>query len=510
VRRARANDHWRRLVEEKDRRQISLRSFQFDGVTGLGTSAVPLHEGLTVICGANGVGKSTLLTISRLTLDPRSATARTRCRHENCSAKMEVSLSKFPGQVLEFKIENGTPTVPEEADIPVFRIDPGEEWFQIKTLVRKTANWNELLDQIDSRALDRKELARLSFLTGKNYSACELYEITEFDALDEFPYVTVTLDGHDYSFEEMGAGEGALFLIWWHLNRIPARSIILLEEPETHVAAHSQRALMDCVAESCERNVCCIMTTHSSEIISCVPKECIRLLIRQGAGVEVQACPMDSVLNSVLGVGIEKRLVAIVEDRCAREVTVELLRLLRPEIANRVLVTDVGDDSAVVHNGRFFPEMDTLRAVCILDGSERGRFKRPGNLKHPVIFLPTIYAPDEMLREYCRNEPDRIAERLDANRDLVVGTLASINGADHHDWLESLEQGLGTSYVRTVGALLAVALEDAGFREASLQFIMEITELVDPTLVAEEPDADEDEGVVEGDVGKAAEVGNNA
>ena len=61
VRAARVVDHRRHLRDKRDRWKFRLERFAFEGIPSLGREELSFSSPLTVICGPNGVGKTTLL-----------------------------------------------------------------------------------------------------------------------------------------------------------------------------------------------------------------------------------------------------------------------------------------------------------------------------------------------------------------------------------------------------------------------------------------------------------------
>lgn len=437
---------------------------------GLGAATIPLHHSLTVVCGANGVGKSTVLSIAELVLDYDNASHRSQRRHENC--QVDAVLQRTEGENTEekiFRFLNGA-TQPADSPIDVHRLDPGAEWFRIKNLVRADRNWPEFLQQFGTRSLEQHDLDMLSFLTRKNYTACDAFEIDEYGDEDVFPYARVTANGESYGFEEMGAGEGSLFLMWWFFDRFNAPGLILLEEPETHITGHSQRALMDYLAKQCDRDMVCITTTHSTEVISYVPHECLRLLVRQAGQVAVVESPSYGMLNTILGVGEQVKLIVLVEDRCARELIREMLRLLRSDICNSTSVADVGSNNVVISNAQNYPELDCPKMLCVLDGNERDT-EIPDNVKHSVEFLPSERAPEQFLRDACDGKAEQLAQILGVTTVEVTVALAAAEGVNHHQWLFDLIAALNLTYERMVSVLLRVAITDDATRNQCQEFV---------------------------------------
>ena len=97
-------------------------------------------------------------------------------------------------------------------------------------------------------------------------------------------YFEVTTEGVTYGSEMMGLGELALHLMLWHLERVEPQSIMLIEEPETHISPRSQQALLNVLARaSARKKLWVIVTTHSAGIVARIPREHIRLVYRDGA-----------------------------------------------------------------------------------------------------------------------------------------------------------------------------------------------------------------------------------
>ena len=470
MRRARANDYWRHVRDPTRHRPWKTTSLTFNKVLGLGAATIPLHHALTIVCGANGAGKSTLLSVAELVTDYENCSARSRIRHDNCEISAELEHTSGQNTSSKtFALVNGEHQ-PSDTPINVHRLDPGAEWFRIKDIVRADPNWVEYLQQFEPRILEQPELEMLSFLTRKDYSACEVFEIEDYADENIFPYARVTANGESYGFEEMGAGEGSLLLMWWSFDRFDAPGLILLEEPETHITGHSQRALMDYLAKQCDKNMTCIATTHSTEIISYVPHECLRLLARQAGQVSVIESPTYAMLNTTLGVGEQVKLIVVVEDRCAREMIKELLRLLRSDICNVAAVSDVGSNDVVIRNARDFPVIDCPRLLCVLDGNERDT-DLPQQLRHPVEFLPGDLAPEKFLRDGCNGNQQELAQALAISTDEVVIALAAAEGVNHHEWLFDLSNAFNVTYERMVSALVRVALVDPERRGACQLFV---------------------------------------
>lgn len=471
MRHARANDHWRRLCDPARERPLKLRSLEFSEVIGLGDGNIPLHQSLTVICGANGVGKSTILKVCGLTLELQTAETVDRDRHSNARVTITVTNTAGHNEEKIFSFDRNIGSVPGDVDIDIHRVDAGADWHRLKNLIAIEANWYELLEQHGERICSDDELAELSYITGKQYSECRLWEIDDYgDGENTFPYFRVTAEGHEYGFEEMGAGEGSLFLIWWYLKQVRRPGVLLLEEPETHVTCRSQRALMNLIAEPCSQRLCCVVTTHSPDIISHVPQECLRLVLRDQGVARIVNAPDDTQLRLVLGVEIPKIVTALVEDECARVLTKEILRVFRSDISSRVHIQIAGSDGDIISILRHFPNSTQgPKIVAVFDGDQKQNYEVPAypsefipdGMKHPVEFLPSTGSPEEFLISVGQNAGQQISAALQVSEYQVIAVLASITGLDHHDWLTEFAERLNIDFERAVSILLNIAIQNA-------------------------------------------------
>ena len=136
------------------------------------------------------------------------------------------------------------------------------------------ANFNDLVEPLTPIELTAPELDRLNYVVGKNYARCQLFEIPEYADFDRFPYFRVTANGVEYASDAMGQGELSLLIMLWVLRDLKPNSILVLEEPESHVSPRSQAALMNVIAEACsQKGLWVIVTTHSPTVVARIPRE---------------------------------------------------------------------------------------------------------------------------------------------------------------------------------------------------------------------------------------------
>ena len=457
MKRARANDYWRRLY--KQQYQWSCQEVSFAPGGNAGGITLRLNGAITVICGGNGVGKSTLLKLACFGIDSSVIKTIELARHRGASITAIVTINGSNA--------SRTATIGSQADATppsagVVRIvDPSSAAQHIKRLIYDQENFSELLDPLESRVLAENEIGELSYMVGKPYSSVEVYEIEEYSDIEAFPYFRVECEGTEYGFEDMGAGEAALFYLWWFMSTSPESSFALLEEPENNVSLRSQTAAMNVIARICaERRIWCVLTTHSAEVVGCVPREHVRLVVRHEGQTVLTDGPTDELLESTIGLRIPRSCIAICEDRLARIVIRSIVRHRLPSIQKRLVVCDAGSNGDITKALDSFPESDELpKMVGVCDGDQRGAASAT---RHQILFLPGALAPEVLLKNAIAGKAASLAQRLKVDDTRVVAQLAALAGLDHHDWLIDFSKGLGINFETVVDELVAFWLDDPG------------------------------------------------
>lgn len=455
MRSARAQD-WRRRISEKIY-ALRLDLLVFKRVIGIGSGEVPFKGAITALCGGNGVGKTTLLRAVLGALDPSNANPLIR---RMLDSELEASLTvDGEAQKRASRFQSDVEPIIDGSDSPpITRIDPGAESARLISLFSETPNLDELLEPLAPAESDRDELAALSYLVGREYSSCKTYEIEEYNNQPTFPYFVVESWGATYGSEHMGLGELALFLMYWQLKRIGAGSVLLLEEPETHISPQSQHALLDIIAKfSTQKSLWVILTTHSPGILANIPLKHIRLLSREGGAVTVNNSPTRSQLNSVLGIRQQFLGALLVEDRAAKEFARAWLNHNDPEILRWFDIVTTGSEAETIAALKF-PKIDGwLSLIGIFDGDARARIKE--DFRWPYAFLPGKQSPERTLREAAIGKAALIAQRFNHPVEEIAFILSEIEGRDPHDWFEEFYKRLGVSYEQLMSALFSVWVE---------------------------------------------------
>lgn len=457
MRQARAGDRWRGVSKKPFTN--ALRSFEFENVTGLGKGQIAFGGSVTVICGGNGVGKSTLLNtildFVQLTNTLATSTPTLRVKDATLSGSMTVEGIDI---VVNWFSESMTsrPTAP--TSIQVTMLDPGKFAVKLSDFLSKEQNFHELLDGLSPRNLD-KEVETLCALVGKDYESSQVYEVEEYsgDYEEPFPYFIVNEHGVSYGSEKMGLGELSAHNLFWQIDRCPENSILLIEEPETYLSPRSQLALMNHIADaSLRRNLWIILTTHSPTIVSHVPPDHIRLLARQSGGVSVISSATLDQLDRVLGVSHPIKGIIMVEDTAATIFLSTLLRRLAPDLSHQYEIVGVNSYSNIEKVLQVFGDIDLpVKLIGVYDGDRSNQLKE---LPRTQVCLPTEQPPELFLRSHARSRAAELADEMCLDETNVSLAMSTISGTDPHDWPFELAENLAMPYEQVLYHLCVVWL----------------------------------------------------
>jgi hypothetical protein len=270
----------------------------------------------------------------------------------------------------------------------------------------------------------------------------------------------------------MGQGELSLLVMLWVLRDLRPNSILILEEPETHVSPRAQAALMNVIARACdEKGIWVIVTTHSPTITSRIPLEHLRLLVRDGQGISIIENSRRHQLAAILGGPTGFKGALIVEDDAAAEMTMALLEELSPDFLRQFEIVPAGSAAGVSAALKFPRTRDWLRVVGVYDGDQREN--APAAVTWPFLYLPGKDGPESVLRAVL-NSPESVnslVSQVRRDRNDVVMTLEAKAGLDSHDWVIECARQLNMRKGEFIHALTRVWLEVAANREEARQFV---------------------------------------
>lgn len=467
VRRAAADQAWRTLGRE---RQLKLTRLASNGVPPLAPVDEVLPNGLTVLCGLNGVGKSTLLRLIEATLNGPDSLAG-RCRPE-----LLVPGSFSVGVVAG--VSNSVVSLGSPSPISALVFDAFALCSRLARLALQP-NYQDLFEGVEPRPLSEQELTRAGYVVGMKYDSAAVYEVEEPGSDGELSLAVpmVSRNGVSYDFTAMGTGELAALSLLWHLRSAPPGSIVLLEEPETFLSSHAAVALVDVLADEIgRRRLYAVVTTHSMDIVTRVPLEYVRVIITSAVGSTVRRPGSQAELEWFLGsVGGQARL-ALVEDTVAAIFTSELLGRRGGLWGQSIAVEGVGGSEPVVALCRLFPRASNIRVVGILDGDQTGR--NVSGTTWPILFLPGSDDPNTLLKHAAIMQRDLFSERLARPRIDVDTTISRYESVDPHDWFAEVSSALHLSETVVLRAAIDCWIDDPESDAAAARFVQEFTRVI--------------------------------
>ncbi len=475
---SRASDYWRRLSRKKS--LISLEEFVVKGIRGVLEGKLAAKGALNVLCGANGTGKSTILESVHLTLTGKRPLLHFGNAVKFAAAELAAHLLVEDKPLVCSYTASGSKQ-PLSEDIEVVWLNPGSYSGFLQREFTLTKNFDEYLEGSPQRQFSADELKEISYLVCREYSEVTVTEIEDFEHMAGFegpeviPFFTVTAGGVTYRSQEMGIGEHALFLLHWYTQRVRTKSILFIEELETHVSFQSQiHVLNHLVMQSMDRNVWIMLTTHSPAILERVPLEFIQLCQKNGADILVNDSPTQTDLALSLGVRIRKSGICLVEDAAAKAFLIAIFQILRREFALYFEVIVAGStghiDKALANFppvGEWMKIMGVYDADASLDGSERKN-------GHQSICLPGKKSPELEIIFAIKNNLAVCAQSLEISVEKLSVALAGIEGFDEHDWFAELVRALGVNYETGMRMGVATWLTIEANRTMAERFIQEI------------------------------------
>lgn len=405
--------------------------------------------GISVVSGGNGAGKSTLLgAIWRcLTgLEPEEGSTIPGAPAWLGQLKIAGTHADVPFEAeLDFASQNSTSALP----FSVFFIDPAAETEEVLRHFRSDPRSSDLLEGVDPASFDGSQLQALAYILRREYSEFLVYEVTAFSADDNpLPYFEVASMGKRYTSQQMGRGELVAAYLLWRLQELPPGAVVLLEEPESHLAAFSQDRLVDAIVSiAVERDLCLVVSSHSPGFFQKLPAEHV-VLVSSLPSPSIRCGLAASEVANHLGVRARTAAVVLVEDQVAAEFLHAILWALDRDALRYLDLRAVASGQSGVK--RIVGEVssspaDQVRILGVLDGDQRPRGGHASAGK--IGYLVGDSAPEVILRDTISRW--RSGEFADWDCPLPGGSeglrlcLERLDGRDLHDWIFELAEEFG-------------------------------------------------------------------
>lgn len=439
MRQAARDDAWRRLAKRKYDAQIV--SALLEGIAGLPSSELTFEAGLTLICGGNGTGKSTLLRCLYACLVPSYVKGnmpfRRRVAGGRCRIKLRLAAT-------DIELETVFDSCDGESDMDGFTLIESADYVpRLVDWFRATTDLEAQLKGVEAKRLSGDELARLGYIVGRTYEAVEVYEVEVPGEDVTYPYFSVTAGQWRYGSEAMGYGELSAFVMLWVLERAKSGELLFIEEPELFLSPRGQAALIDVLAMAAlSRGVSIVATTHSPPMVGRAMPRHVRLMTADSTATTFDSPGHGSAALRILGLELRKEGIVFVEDLAAQELVGTVLLDRAPWLLEKFCVLRAGDKDAVLRVVSLMTcPGQPFQLVGLLDGDQRDAIASP--VQKCIGFLPGRRAPDMDMLDAVRLDVSRFCVLLGGDPVTVRGGVAAIAGVDAHDWAVELSRQTG-------------------------------------------------------------------
>lgn len=457
MRTARSADLRRALERRNPQQAPFIRQVKIENLPGFADATIEPRTGFLSICGGTGIGKTALLELFRLSLEPQTAGAAGSQPRRLQTAAVEIEVS-HPEGVYARRSTVGAPAPSDDEGYPsgLQFVGLAQRTSDIQ-LYLEDADLEVLKESVDPISLSNSELAAVSAVCKKSYSSGKIYEI-DYEGDMTLPLVEVVEGMHSYDSRSMATGELSAFYLLWTLKRAETYSMVLIEEPEAYLPPLSHSAIFSLICDyTVSRRLGVVITTHSAFIASEVPDRNL-MPVRRQAGQSILPVTAESKARVLgrLGLGPQRSALLFVEDELAAAVLRELVALHELELVCKLEIVVPGGGFGDVRRALEGLPLDlaSIRFTGVLDGDMRERVGDWPMLKH-VAFLPFEQSMEVELLDAIARTPMKFATVVNRTATRVEDVLEASRGQDHHDRWAAVAAGLGLSS----GVLVPRALE---------------------------------------------------
>lgn len=377
-------------------RSISLRQGQ---VRSLKKFSLQIDFPITVIAGRNGSGKTTLLALAACAF------------HNSMEKPFKLTSRKIPYYTFsDFLIQSSEEVSPEGIEIyygiaynhwKLTANNTMKEGVGIQSISKvKGGKWKSYGGRVSrtvvffgiDRVVPHSEKSvsksyRASFISHSKNGCEEMvkdsvskvlgisYEDFHFKSHTKYRLPFVKRGALSYSGFNMGAGENALFEIFYNLYACPEGTLAIIDEVELGLHQQAQKKLIQELKKVClNRKLQIVCTTHSSTILSEIPPVG-RFYIEsfQEKTIMIPQISADFAAGKLAGEHSEE-LVIYVEDGVAKDI---LESLLDTELRNRILISKIGSDSSVITLMAGMRKANhNINIMGVLDGDKRSELSK--------------------------------------------------------------------------------------------------------------------------------------
>lgn len=447
-----------------------LRAVHIDGFRGISALDLTLDHPVTAISGLNGAGKSTLGQLAICAYKRPSTSADYKRQYIRDFFPISVADPKpiADNAKVVYTYETDDHKKPQEVTISRvnsawsgYKRQPERFCFYVGfTVYIPKVERRDLsvyggasVTFTEKRDLDDDVVTTVARIIGHKYDAVGFQGVSHKDRESELGIATRL--GQSYSENNMGFGEGRILYTVDLLEKSPAQSLFILEEPETSLHESAQHEFAKYLLDVCyRRNHQVILSTHSSVILNALPSESRKLLMRDSSGVDIRDRISSNQIRSVLTSGHVRALDICVEDVFAKVLLSEVLRAKRKDLLKAVAIHDIGSKDAVREAVRVLNKAGK-KAIAVRDGDvgqnpSEGLFSFPGS-KPPEVEVFSRVEVSALMKE-----------KYDVD---IAWVLQRDNVEDHHKIVECIarEAEAEEEVVRTIAIERYIEIIDGEF-----------------------------------------------
>lgn len=452
MRSAKANDFWKKVYQKQYANY--LKTITLSDCMGY-SGTILFNNGITAICGLNGVGKSTIISCIKSIIGIEDDSLFTTNKSQG------VISAEFVMNRTETAIVNPESAYEKGFNLDMFQYIDSNQAIELLKFWSEQTNITEYLEQFETQQFSEEELEEISWLVGKKYDECISIE-TDEDCTYKQVFFKVSAYNRHYSSESMGLGEHFLLYMYYLLKKsVSNDAYIIIEEPESYISIMSQQKLMDFIAKMIyERRISVVITTHSPHILKNIHNENILIVYSKCGNMQIIT---GDKIDSQTHLGVEKQLkppkiaTLFVEDYAARIFLEIMLKEEVPTIIRQVDIVSVGGESHITKRISFddSQHMDH-KFIGIYDGDMRERLDTK-DLKWPHLYLPVINCVETEIYEYVSVEANlnKVIEALPINEGIYA-VISKHEGEDYHDWFLNICNEINVEYKDFIRAFYSV------------------------------------------------------
>lgn len=422
-----------------------LSSVQISGLRGWTGEEVRFEFPVTVICGENGCGKSTVLKAAAAvyrdpelptrTYYPSKVFPDTPWDQVN-NASLAYRIREGPNE-RQFRVSKRSERWRFQANKPkrhvifqdVSRTLPIEATVGYAYIAKRTAL------EVSAKSLSPDLTLYFSSIMGRPYDSAR-FAISNVDAARE---VGVVRNGIlEYSQFHQGAGEDATLDLIALLQNVPDTALIILDEAEASLHPRAQRRLVHFLLwQARTKHLQVILSTHSPYVLEELPPEARIFLSRRNDGIDVlYGITPEFALNRMDDID-RPDLYLFTEDEESSTLVSALLRGAGVDVT-RVSIVDVGPANVVnaVGVAATTPRFP-VRAIGVVDADQ---VAQPGSIVFPGTGSPEL----SVFSDIRAGAVSALAGRLTLSEGALSTSLdQAMSAVDSHDWPSQLARLAG-------------------------------------------------------------------